>query len=731
MKKTKLFIITLILNSTLLILNCSAQYTKLFDFAGISNGSNPNSTLISDGTFLYGMTNQGGANNLGILFKIMPDGTGYIKLLDFDGTNGSSPAGSLISDGTFLYGMTRYGGTNNLGVIFKIMPDGSGYFKLLDFDGTNGSNPGGSLFSDGTFLYGMTRYGGTNNLGVLFKIMPNGSGYVDVLDFAGAANGSGPLGTLISDGTFLYGTTFQGGTYGYGTLFKIMPDGTGYAQMIDFNGTSYGSYPGSLMFDGYYLYGMTQTGGANDYGVIYKVMTDGTGYIKLLDFSSNSNGIYTTGSLISDGYYLYGMTYVGGTYGAGVLFKVSFDGSGYTKLIDFSGTTNGSTPYGSLILGGGILYGMTSAGGTNNLGTIFKYDPISVWADVVGGDPICSNQCTGSASTSVLNGAPPYTYLWSSGETTPTATGLCAGTNTITVTDNIGGSVSTTVTIASLPQPVAPAICLVTVDDSSTHNIVIWEKPTSTSITNFKIYREDVTNIYTPIGIVPYDSLSEYHDYGADPNITTKRYKLSIVDTCGNESALSPYHNTIYITSSGSGQYNWNLYSIEGAANPVNNYVLYRDNTSTGVWNVVSITAGTQQTLNDPGYASYPNGSWRVETLWNITCTPTRVAVNTTRSNIKHPSITIGINSQAAIDATSIYPNPANDYVSIELMESVQNANIRIMNSIGQIVYEQTVVSSGNSKTIKEIKTTNFEKGIYTIVIETSKAKAFKKLVVN
>src|SRR3989337_1881819 len=92
----------------------------------------------------------------------------YTKLLDIDGTNGSSPLGSLISDGTFLYGMTQWGGTNNIGTIFKIMPDGSGYTKLLDFDDTNGSKPACSLISDGTFLYGMTTFGGTNMMGVVF-----------------------------------------------------------------------------------------------------------------------------------------------------------------------------------------------------------------------------------------------------------------------------------------------------------------------------------------------------------------------------------------------------------------------------------------------------------------------------------------------------------------------------------------------------------------------------------
>ena len=68
------------------------------------------------------MTASGGTNGLGTIFKLMPDGTGYVSLMDFAGsTNGQFPEGPLISDGTFLYGVTPAGGTANLGVIFKIM----------------------------------------------------------------------------------------------------------------------------------------------------------------------------------------------------------------------------------------------------------------------------------------------------------------------------------------------------------------------------------------------------------------------------------------------------------------------------------------------------------------------------------------------------------------------------------------------------------------------------------
>jgi uncharacterized repeat protein (TIGR03803 family) len=65
MKKLNLLIAIIVIAT----LNCAAQYTKLLDFDSI-NGGAPNSYLISDGTFLYGMTQFGGKNNDGTIFKI-------------------------------------------------------------------------------------------------------------------------------------------------------------------------------------------------------------------------------------------------------------------------------------------------------------------------------------------------------------------------------------------------------------------------------------------------------------------------------------------------------------------------------------------------------------------------------------------------------------------------------------------------------------------------------------
>ncbi|MHB8259709.1 MAG: T9SS type A sorting domain-containing protein [Bacteroidia bacterium] len=398
-----------VIASLALTVNASAQYTKLLDFAGTGVtivGQQPLGTLCaaSDGK-LYGLTYQDGANNLGVLFQYNPTTNIYTKNLDFAGaTNGSYPQGSLMqaSDG-MLYGMTSAGGANSLGVLFQYNPSTNVYTKKLDFAGaTNGSNPIGSLMqaSDG-MLYGMTTAGGASGMGVLFQYNPSTNVYTKKLDFAGsgaAIDGSTPYGDLMqaSDG-MLYGMTSAGGTStnctgGCGVIFQWNSSTNVYTKKLDFAGTPNGSYPqGSLMqaSDGM-LYGMANQGGAIGMGVLFQYNPSTNVYTKKLDFAGASNGSTPYGDLMqaSDGM-LYGMTYAGGTStnctgGCGALFQYNPATNVYTKKIDFavtvSTTTNGVNPIGSLMQASdGMLYGMTSAGGTSTnctggCGVIFQWN---------------------------------------------------------------------------------------------------------------------------------------------------------------------------------------------------------------------------------------------------------------------------------------------------------------------------------------------------------------------
>ena len=86
---------------------------------------------------LYGLTANGGANGLGVLYSILSDDSSYQLLYSFGaGTDGSRPFGGLtIAPGTKLFGTTRAGGSMGKGTIFSFDTITHVYTKLADFSG--------------------------------------------------------------------------------------------------------------------------------------------------------------------------------------------------------------------------------------------------------------------------------------------------------------------------------------------------------------------------------------------------------------------------------------------------------------------------------------------------------------------------------------------------------------------------------------------------------------------
>ena len=367
----------------------AVSFGVVHNFTG-ADGASPLAGLVQDsnGT-LYGMTNTGGSVAQGTIFKMAPHGSSFTVLHNFTGgaTDGANPHGGLIrgADGA-LYGATTNGGASNLGAIFKIATDGSGLTVLYSFAGgsTDGASPYGGLIQgpDGT-VYGTTRVGGSDNLGTVFRIAPDGSGFTILHNFTGGViDGATPNSSLIQgpDGT-LYGTTVIGGSEGNsGTIFKIAPDGSGFTVLRSFTGGSTdGANPfGSLIVgrDGK-LYGTTRLGGSANLGTVFQIAPDGSGFTILHNFIGNpTDGAHPYAGLIqaSDGT-LYGTTINGGTNRVvGTIFQLAPDGSTYSVRHIFDvNAADGALPFAGLLQApDGTLYGTTSLGGANSNGIVFQ-----------------------------------------------------------------------------------------------------------------------------------------------------------------------------------------------------------------------------------------------------------------------------------------------------------------------------------------------------------------------
>ncbi len=335
------------------------------------------SVLFSQTPQLWGIADALGSNPGSVLFKINADGTGYTGVYTISGLSGGSPSGSLIEAGDgLLYGMCEDGGANNFGVIFSYDPVSSVYTKLYDFAGANGGKPYGSLLQfDCENLYGMTQSGGAYGKGVVFSFNFLTHVYTKHFDFINS-KGIFPAGNLMKAvNGLLYGMTNGGGANNYGVLFSFDPALNSYTKLIDFNGANGQAPFGSIIqADDGKLYGMTYYGGANNLGVLFSFDSNTNTHTKLVDFN-NSKGTNPLGNLMqaSNGL-LYGMTSGGGNNNSGTLFSLTIFTNVFTKIFDFG--SNGAQPNGSLIeASDGNLYATTEVGGTNLTGTIFSYKP--------------------------------------------------------------------------------------------------------------------------------------------------------------------------------------------------------------------------------------------------------------------------------------------------------------------------------------------------------------------
>ncbi len=345
-----------------------------------------------------------------------------------------------------------------------------------------------------------------------------------------------------------------------------------------------------------------------------------------------------------------------------------------------------------------------------------------------------------------MTGSPPGGFFSGNGVVGDTFTASIAGSGvqpvTYTYIDTNGCSRSASQFIEILPlSNITPEICMVSVDSGSNHNIIYWDKTSFPNADSFIVYREIMPDSFARIGAVLRSALSHFTDtvhqqyfpYTGDPNIGEHRYKLQIRDTCGTYTSLSTYQKTIYLTHT-EGTFSWTQYQIENQPTPVSglsSYILLRDANSTGSWDVIASVSSVQLSVTDPDYAAYPNGRWRIETLWNISCTPSG-AITTTRSNMITLS-TIGI-----IDADklgmplSIYPNPYSQSTTIKyILNKESNVFIEVYNSIGQKIRTlvNTAQTAGEYNYQFSAKESGYSGGIYFVKISINGKTTIKRIV--
>ncbi|MGP8217623.1 MAG: T9SS type A sorting domain-containing protein [Bacteroidia bacterium] len=363
---------------------------------------------------------------------------------------------------------------------------------------------------------------------------------------------------------------------------------------------------------------------------------------------------------------------------------------------------------------------------------------------ISGGSTLCIGADMLTATTS---GNAPFSYKWSTAGTNDTIMVNNANTFSVTVTDSNGCVSNSSFKVMNDPVPFAQ-ICLVSVDTSSTHNIIVWNNTGLTRIDSFKIYYLNSSLAWQLIKAVPFSSPDYFVDSTPinNPNANTVRYCLTAVDSCGNEEAVtsSPWQNTMHINQAPAGTFTWagTGYLKQGITTPVVTYYLFRDSISNGNWVAIDSTNGTQNTMSDAAYqinpSNYPLARWyvgaKLSDSVNTGCTvpllrPTHaVNYSSSRSNaIYHNTITSALTQALTSNSISLYPNPAGQNLNIKFNnKEPESARISIMDITGREVYNSQLTIDNGQRTIN---VSALSTGIYFVKVTTNTSSQVVKFI--
>ncbi len=465
-------------------LRAQVNYQVIKSFSN-PEGTGPKADIVfgPDG-LIYGTARVAGPGaGRGVVYKFAPSTSSYQILHAFaaSSTDGGDPECAITFPGDgFAYGTTLAVGAGAGGVIYRLHADGSGYTVMHSFGliGSEGTEPRTLKVASDGLLYGVNLAGGNLLGGTLFRIDPVNGAFSVAHAFGGAGDGNSPRGPVLSaaDGA-LYGTTEGGGAQGNGTIFRFDPATANYSILRSLAASSDGAGPRGGLAQGVngLLYGANRLGGSANSGTLFQFDPTTGAYTVLHHFgvaSGDGSQPVATPTLSPDGI-LYGTTSLGGTAGAGSVFRFDPATSAYEVLHSFgSFAGDGSVTHSGVVLGpDGAWYGATENGGASGKGTLYRLTLNQ--APIARAHDVTVNAIAGSCSADVSpaevnNGSSDPdagdTITFSLSPAGPYPVGTTAVTLTVTDSHGATGSATANITVRDVEKPTLTVPANITTD---------------------------------------------------------------------------------------------------------------------------------------------------------------------------------------------------------------------------------------------------------------------------
>ncbi len=372
-------------------------------------------------------------------------------------------------------------------------------------------------------------------------------------------------------------------------------------------------------------------------------------------------------------------------------------------------------------------------------------------------NPTCFGSTNGSATAVPSGGQQPYSYIWNNNSTSPSITGVIAGTYTVIVTDN-GGCAATRV--VTLTQP-----------DAITFN------PTVTNVT-CNGGQNGAASVAVGGGTGPYQyGWSNSTSQNSISNVAAGAYTLTVTDsrsctavntvTITQPSAISVTASATPATCAGAatGTATASANGGQGALT----YSWSNTNSGTTISNLtagayrVTVTDGNGCTVSATTTVTEPVALTVAVTTGNGTATATPAGGNTpytynwnnsqttaTASGLAAGTATVTVTDSKGCTATAsgnvvvsgieeatlantvimVYPNPASDVLNVDVeLTKTHNVQLRVTDATGKLVYLSQQTASGSFK--QPLNTTTFAAGVYVLELKLDNYSTYRRFVIG
>ncbi len=312
--------------------------------------------------------------------------------------------------------------------------------------------------------------------------------------------------------------------------------------------------------------------------------------------------------------------------------------------------------------------------------------------------PASCGASDGSIDISLAEDGLDCIFEWSDGTSAEDLLQVPEGIYNVTVSLRDGNCSKSQVAEIPVKQPSPGSICMVTVDSSTNGNMVILNDPVeSGDFISCNIYKLSKTGAFQYIG-TRYPGVSNtLVDEASDVETTSYRYRMTQLDSCGNESEPSVYHETMHIVVNKDNNGEWaNLFWNAYKGVDYNYFQIWRYSEHNGLEIIDTVFKA-----EDKNYYSYTDKDPSDTVYYMIVIELSEACSsiikagthNTIRSNkskkLKFPA---NLSDNETVKYLNVYPNPNKGTFRISLESLIrQDIVMNIYDSQGKLIWNYQI----------------------------------------